>query len=472
MMLKARLVAILVPAFVAGCAGPRVREAQAAPPPPRPSQPVASPAPVAPLPSVAAPFDKPPLLPGTPDVATLVAKVKPVVVTVITAEVASAPRGRFPFGGGDRDEGFRRHGLGSGFIVDAKGHVVTNAHVVADADRVRVRLADERELDAKVRGKDSRLDLAVLELVNPPANLPVASLGASGNEELRVGEYVVAIGAPFGLGHTVTMGIVSAKGRAIGAGPYDDFIQTDASINPGNSGGPLFNLKGQVVGINTAINPNGRGIGFAIPVDSMKDVVPQLIARGTVTRGRLGLAFQPVDAGLAKALGMDHPKGALVGEVERGGAAEKAGIQSGDVILAVGGVEVSHAQELPRLVARNSPGTKVTVRLVRGKLPRDVDVVLDELRDESAAKPAPPTPGTPKLGMELGDAPGGGALVQRTLPGSPADEALEKGDVILEVNRRAVGSAAEAARAMEAAGGTVLLKIRRGAATRFVAIER
>jgi serine protease Do len=185
----------------------------------------------------------------------------------------------------------KRQALGSGFIVDPRGYVVTNAHVVDDADRVRVRLADEREYDAKVKGKDERLDLAVLQ-IEGAKELPAVTLGSS--DAVRVGDYVIAIGNPFGLGHTVTMGIVSAKSRAIGAGPYDDFIQTDASINPGNSGGPLFDTRGQVIGVNvnTAINPAGKGIGFAIPVDAVKDVLPQLLDKGHVSRGRLGVAIQ------------------------------------------------------------------------------------------------------------------------------------------------------------------------------------
>ena len=247
------------------------------------------------MPQTQAPFATPPVLPGTPDIATLVAKVRPAVVNITTVHELRTPRGLvgpdfgelFPFfhqgrpgmprnRGGEDDEVMKQQALGSGFLVDAQGHVVTNAHVIDDADVVKVKLADDREYRAKVVGKDDRLDVAVLAAREcARAIFPSASLGSS--EALRVGEYVVAIGNPFGLGDTVTMGIVSAKGRTIGAGPYDDFIQTDASINPGNSGGPLFNLRGQVVGINTAINPQGKGIGFAIPIDAVKDVLPQLL---------------------------------------------------------------------------------------------------------------------------------------------------------------------------------------------------
>src|SRR5579859_4088199 len=313
--------------------------------------------PVLAAPPAAAPFATPPILPGTPDVATLVAKVTPAVVNITTIHdirQQQVPEFEFPFGfdpfgmfpgmrrgpnggGSGNDQVLRQRALGSGFIVDAQGHVVTNAHVVEQADQVRVKLADEREFDAKVKGRDPKLDLALLELVGAQG-LPYVSLGSS--EALRVGEYVVAIGNPFGLGNTVTTGIVSAKSRAIGAGPYDDFIQTDASINPGNSGGPLFNLKGEVVGINTAINPNGRGIGFAIPSDALKEVLGQLIGTGHVARGWLGVAIQPVDAALGKALGTGSSKGALVAEVAPGGPAEHAGFKPGDVILSLDGASV------------------------------------------------------------------------------------------------------------------------------------
>ncbi len=350
--------------------------------------------------SVPAPFATPPVLPGTPDVATLVAKVKPAVVNITTVhEIAvrrpgiEFPFGFDPFGGGGPSRGgddvVRQQSLGSGFLVDSAGHVVTNAHVVEGADEVRVRLADEREFEAKVRGRDARLDLAVLELVGAH-DLPAASLGSSA--ALRVGEYVVAIGNPFGLGHTVTMGIVSAKDRAIGAGPYDDFIQTDASINPGNSGGPLFDLRGQVVGINTAINPNGRGIGFAIPIDALREVLAQLIDTGHVSRGRLGVHIQAVDVALARAIGLDRPRGALVRELEPAGPAARAGLKAGDVILAIDGAEVSRSEDLPRLVGRHAPGTRHTLRVLRDRATTELSIQLDELDGD----PPPRAPRAPR----------------------------------------------------------------------------
>ncbi|HKQ71568.1 MAG TPA: Do family serine endopeptidase, partial [Polyangiaceae bacterium] len=376
------------------------------------------------------------------------------------------------------DQVYKQQALGSGFIVDPSGHVVTNAHVVEDADQVKVKLADEREFSAKVVGRDKRLDLAVLEL-NGAKNLPSVALGSS--EVLRVGEYVVAIGNPFGLGHTVTMGIVSAKDRAIGAGPYDDFIQTDASINPGNSGGPLFNLKGEVIGINTAINPNGRGIGFAIPVDALKDVVGQLIGTGRVARGRLGVAIQPVDVALGKALGMDASKGALVAEVEAGGPAERAGLKAGDVIVSVGGAPVPSSEDLPRMVARHAPGAKTQVEISRNGKRQTLAVTLDELKDEPLPVSATHGPSSGStapqgLGIEIGESPNrrGEVVVGRVAPGGAADGQLMPGDVIIEVNRSPIKRAEDVvAHTKETpTGSAVLFKVRREGKTRFVAVER
>jgi len=441
----------------------------------------------------AIPFATPPVLSGTPDVATLVAKVGPSVVNITTihrVKAAELTGSEFPWsqffgsrmvpgGRGPEEQGpreFKRQALGSGFILDSSGHVLTNAHVVDDADEVRVRLADEREFTAKVKGRDQRLDLAVLELEGAK-DLPASSLGSS--DKLRVGEYVVAIGNPFGLGQTVTMGIVSAKDRAIGAGPYDDFIQTDASINPGNSGGPLFDLHGQVIGINTAINPNGKGIGFAIPIDAAKDVVPQLLQKGRVERGRLGVVIQPVDATMAKAFGLDHARGALVGDVEKGGPADRAGLHAGDVIVGVSGVDIAHSQDLPRVVARHAPGTRVNVRVLRDKVERSLDVTLDTLKDEPIAgaeqeSQAPEAAATTKLGVELSDAPGGGAVVRRVASNGRAAGSLRPGDVILEVNRVPVAKAEDVSKQVRAsaAEGAILLRVRREDRTIFVAIDR
>ncbi len=339
-------------------------------------------------PNQPAPFASPPTLAGSPDVASLVAKVKPAVVNITsTRDVRMGLEEFFGQRGGDSDEGggatMHQSALGSGIIIDPRGHIVTNAHVIDGATTVKVKLDGDKDYTAKVVGKDTRLDVAVLQLDDPPKDLPVASLGSS--EALRVGEYVVAIGNPFGLGNTVTMGIVSAKGRVIGAGPYDDLIQTDASINPGNSGGPLFDLRGQVIGINTAINPQGKGIGFAIPIDEVKQAVPQLIATGHVTRGQLGVMIRGMDDGAAKALGMDRAHGALVEQVTNGSAAERAGLKSGDVIVSVDGKDVKSSSELPRMVAAHAPGARVKIGVLRDKHAQDIDVTLDKSREPDSS---------------------------------------------------------------------------------------
>jgi len=417
------------------------------------------------------PFESPPMLSGAPDVAALVAKVKPAVVSISTTRDVRL-QGFDIFEGESQNRTMHQAALGSGIIVDAQGHVVTNAHVIDDATTVKVHI-DERDYRAKVVGKDVRLDVAVLQIDNPPKDLPVASLGAS--EKTRVGEYVVAIGNPFGLGNTVTMGIVSAKGRVIGAGPYDDFIQTDASINPGNSGGPLFDLHGQVIGINTAINPQGKGIGFAIPIDAVKGALPQLIASGHVARGQMGVMIQGMDDGIAKALGMDHAHGALVEEVPSGSPADKAGIKSGDVITSVDGQDVKTSNELPRIIASHAPGTRVHLGVLRDKHAQDVDVTLEPMKDEGAkTEQTAPNERAQQgaLGLAIGDE-DGHVVVERVAPDGVADGKLRRGDVIEEVNRKAVSNAQDAVNALKAAknGDAVLLKVKRGDASRFVALE-
>lgn len=333
------------------------------------------------------PVARAPLPPGTADIADLVARVEPAVVNITSMkEIRHFDDWDFPtlpFGapskkkGDDDDHELRRQSLGSGFIIDDRGHVVTNAHVIDDADLVKVKLSDGRELEAKVRGKDDRLDVAVLEI--HAGDLPHVTLGSS--DKTRVGEYIVTMGNPFGLGQTVTFGIVSGKDRALGAGPYDDFIQTDASINPGNSGGPIFDMRGDVIGIATAMNPNGQGIGFATPIDAVKDILPQLLEKGHVTRGKLGVVIQPVTPPIARAAGLDPPRGAFVSSVEPKGAGQRAGLRSGDIIVSVEGKRVARSLDLPRLVARHPPGAKLGITIVRGVTEKTMSVSLDPLAD-------------------------------------------------------------------------------------------
>jgi serine protease Do len=422
----------------------------------------------------------------TLDTASLVEKVKSSVVNITVEQTnkrASATGAdqlspfEFFFRNGPGmvpDAPRKQRALGTGFIFDDQGHVLTNAHVVDGAEVVKVKLADERELRAKVKGRDERLDVAVLE-IEGGKSLSFVPFGSS--TAIRVGEPVVAIGNPFGLGHTVTTGIVSAKGRAIGAGPYDDFIQTDASINPGNSGGPLFDGRGQVIGMNTAINPAGQGIGFAIPSDEIKQVLSQLVADGHVKRGRLGVHVQEIDDDLAAGLGLGAVRGALIGDVEKGGPGEKAGLVSGDVIQRVGVVPITHARDLSRTIAHHQPGSKVELVVHRGKETKVITATLATLEDDEGTKSekssnAPAEKGS--LGIQIGDAEGGGAAVRGVLPDGPSAGILRPGDIVLEIDRKPVKSASDLRTKVHETpvAKPMLLRIKRGDATLFVAIDR
>jgi serine protease Do len=412
--------------------------------------------------------------PTPSSVADLVEQLSPKVVNISSVQRASAqrPRGGHPFDfffpeGGPRE----RQTAGTGFVIDSAGYIITNAHVVADVDEVEVRLHDDRTFKASVVGRDPKMDLALLR-VEGAAGLPAVTLGSS--DKLRVGEEVIAVGNPFGLGHTVTMGIVSAKARAIGAGPYDDFIQTDASINPGNSGGPLFNRRGEVIGINTAIRAGADGIGFAIPVDALKDIVAQLKDKGFVERGKLGLAFQPVTAEIAQAVGLDRPRGAMVTEILAGSAAARAGFVAGDIIVAVDGAEIHRAEELPRNVARHAPGSTISIDFLRKGNKQSIKATLDKLEDYTqppARSPgkSPTSPGDERLGLELDDHPDGGARV--TGMTRPVDGLLP-GDRIVELNGRAITNSDALAKGIAAleTGATALLKIERRGTPRYVGV--
>jgi serine protease Do len=378
----------------------------------------------------------------------------------------------------------RQQGAGSGFVIDAGGLIVTNNHVVEGAKEVTVTLADKTEYPAKVIGRDPKTDLALLR-VEPKGPLAAAPLGDS--ESLRVGEWVVAVGNPFGLSNTVTAGIVSAKGRVIGAGPYDDFIQTDAPINPGNSGGPLFNLKGEVVGINTAILPAGQGIGFAVPVNQAKALLPQLEAKGEVTRGYLGVQIQGITPELAKSLQLQDAKGALVSGVSKGGPADVAGIQRGDVVIAFNGKPVVEVGNLPSLVAATPVDSVVPVTILRDGKEKSLPVRVARMpsergeRAESGEKAEPASSQwglalrelDPRTADRLGVAVGDGVLVAGVRPGSPADRAgVRSGDVVQEVNRRKVASVKDVQAADRAgSGGSMLLLLKRGNGSLFAALQ-
>jgi len=380
---------------------------------------------------------------------------------------------------------FQQQSLGSGFIFKPDGHILTNNHVVANSDEIIVRLSDEHEYKAKIIGRDEETDLAVIKIEDgDKKDFPYVPLGNSGM--LNIGDWVMAIGNPFGLSHTVTAGIVSAKGRVIGAGPYDNFIQTDASINPGNSGGPLFNMKGEVVGINTAIYASGQGLGFAIPVNMAKKLVPQLIAHGKVMdRGWLGVMIQGITPELAKSFGLpEDQKGALIGDVVPGSPADKAGLKRGDVIIKFNDQEVKKSTELPRIVATTAPGIVSKVVVIREGKEETFDVTLGK-RDKTKQVAEKDTGSTDvdKVGLvvagitasdahELAIPPDKGVLVKRVEPGSAAEEAgIRTNDVIYEVNGAKVNSVAEynAATKKLEKGKIARLLIRRQGGTIYLA---
>ena len=383
-----------------------------------------------------------------------------------------------PFEGNQPDR--KQQGVGSGFIMSKEGYILTNNHVVEGADQIKVKLAGGKEFEGKVVGRDPKTDLALVK-IEGNADLQALKLGNS--DDLKVGNWVVAVGSPFGLEQTVTAGIVSAKGRVIGSGPYDNFIQTDASINPGNSGGPLINLQGEVVGINTAIIASGQGIGFAIPINMAKEVAPQLQKRGHVTRGLLGVAIQDVTPELAKSLGLKESKGALVSQVVPGGPADKAGIEQGDVIVSFDGRMVDDSKDLPRIVASTTVGKTVTVKLLRDGKEVESQAKVGEMEEENTTEteqsPIHPSLGvtvqnlTPQIARELGLKKSAGVVVTGVEPGSPAAEAsIQTGDVIQAVNRKPVKNVDDFVKIVEKAkgDGSLLLLVQRGQNTLFAAV--
>jgi serine protease Do len=364
-----------------------------------------------------------------------------------------------------------RQGLGSGFIVEPSGVILTNAHVVDGADEVRVRLTDRREFKGKVLGVDKPSDIAVVKIDAP--GLPAVKLGDPA--QVRVGEWVLAIGSPFGFENTATVGIVSATSRSLPDGTYVPFIQTDAAVNPGNSGGPLFNARGEVIGINSQIFSRSggyQGIAFAIPINVASQVKEQLVKNGKVERGRIGVAIQEVSQQLAESFGLDRPQGALVSSVEKGGPAEKAGLQPGDVILAVDGKKIERSAEVPPLVAAVKPGSKANLEVWRERSKRTVAVTVGELPSEQAASAKPDSgsgEATGKLGLAV--RPDQSGLVVENATGPAARAGIRRGDVVVSVNGKPVKNAEELRSATANAKGTVALLVKRGEASMFVPLE-
>ncbi|MDA8429457.1 MAG: DegQ family serine endoprotease [Geobacteraceae bacterium] len=437
-----------------------------------------------------------------PSFADLADKVKPAVVNISTTSTVTVPGDPFRhFFGQDQnvqngpfddffkrffsevpDQKMKQQSLGSGFIINKDGYIVTNNHVVDDADEIKVKLSDGREFKAKVIGRDSKTDLALIKISSTFENLPVLALGDS--DKMRVGDWVMAVGNPFGLEQTVTQGIISATGRVLGSGPYDNFLQTDAPINPGNSGGPLVNLKGEVIGINSAIIPGGQGLGFAIPSSLAKSITTQLKDKGKVVRGWIGVTIQTVTPDLATSFGMKEPKGALVGDVVKDGPADKSGIKTGDIIVSFDGKDVKAANDLPRLVAETGVGKTVDMTVIRDSKEIHISLKVEELTEEKiAAQSQAPLQSygmkvdniTPKLRQQFGSKDTSGVIVVSVEQGSLAAESgIQAGDIIKEVNRKTVRNLSEYNAAMVKGGAKqqVLMLLKRGKQTFFVSMER
>jgi serine protease Do len=443
--------------------------------------------------------------------ADIVERVRPSVISVKVRirDKASASDDDLPFQPGSPMERFfrrfggpdgmppglrgrRGHGVvtgqGSGFFISADGYAVTNNHVVDDADKVEVTTDEGKTYTAKVIGTDPRTDLALIK-VEGGSNFPFAKLS---DDKARIGDWVLAVGNPFGLGGTVTAGIVSASGRDIGNGPYDDFIQIDAPVNKGNSGGPAFNMKGDVIGVNTAIySPSGGsvGIAFSIPANTVKNVVAQLKDKGSVSRGWIGVQIQPVTADIADSLGLKKAEGALVAEPQSDSPAAKAGIESGDVITAVNGAPVKDARELARTIGSLAPGTSIkltilhkgadkVVNLTLGTLPNTVEAKADMFGGDHEFSRGSDVP---KLGMTVapatsvaGAGTAGVVVVDVDPKSAAADRGFKEGDVILEVGGKSVSNSADVREAIKAARAdnknSVLLRVRTGNTARFVAV--
>jgi serine protease Do len=459
--------------------------------------------------SLAAPAAADAVVPGGGSLAPLIERLKPAVVNISTTTLVKNPhagmRGPMPEGlerffglpaPGEGPQGQRGGGLGSGFLLNAEGYILTNNHVVANATDIRVKLADEREFAAKVVGKDPLTDVALIKLNAPPRDLPTVVLGDS--DVLRQGDFVLALGSPFGLSGTATMGIVSAKHRlGVGSGgPYDDFLQTDAAINPGNSGGPLFNMRGEVVGINTAIiaPQMGSGIGFAVPINLAKTVLPQLRG-GKVVRGYAGVSLSELTPDLAQAFGMaPGSKGALIQQVMPRTPAQKAGLEPGDVVTSIDGKPIDSSSALSRAVALVAPGQSVKLGLLRQGTPRSVSLTVAQRPEDEGAigredwdegEASAEGTKTPKLGFKVGALTAEvaralqlppdqkGVVVTEVVEGGPAEQAgIARGDLILELNQKPVARPADLIAIVEKLkeGQMALLRIRRGATSAFVAV--
>ncbi|UCG65221.1 MAG: DegQ family serine endoprotease [Deltaproteobacteria bacterium] len=438
-----------------------------------------------------------PVLSGAPgSFSHLAKKASPSVVNISTVKVIKGGRQVPPpfgpndpfrefferFFGDQAPRDFKQRSLGTGFIIDKQGFILTNNHVVEQTDEIKVTLNDKREFDAKIIGRDPKTDLALIRI---ESDHPLTPLPLGDSDKLEVGDWVMAIGNPFGLGHTVTAGIVSAKYRQIGAGAYDNFIQTDASINPGNSGGPLLNTAGEVVGVNSAIftqSGGSVGIGFAIPINMAKDLLPQL-KKGKVVRGWLGVMIQEITPELKEKLNLKEEKGALVGDVVAEGPADKAGIKRGDVIVSFDGKEISEANDLPFIVASTPVGKTVTVEVISEGKKEHFQVQIEELKEEREAQvvsEARPNLGltvreiTPELARNFGLSEASGVVVVQVQNNTPAQEAgLAPGDIILEMDQVPVKDLKQFNQMIGAykVGDTILFLVKRRGSTLYLTLK-
>jgi serine protease Do len=433
---------------------------------------------------------------GLPDFTELVEKQGPAVVNVSTTSAArGGPQSPVPEDDPFYDF-FRRFGppqprdyearsLGSGFIISADGYILTNAHVVEAAEDITVKLNDKREFKAKVIGADKRTDVAVIKI--EASGLPAVKIGDP--ERLKVGEWVLAIGSPFGFESTVTAGIVSAKGRSLPQENYVPFIQTDVAINPGNSGGPLFNLKGEVVGINSQIYSRTggfMGLSFAIPIDVAMDITHQLRTAGRVSRGRIGVVIQEVTKELAESFGLPKAAGALVNSVEKGGSADKAGLEPSDVILKFDGKTVNSSADLPRMVAQTRPGSKVTMQIWRKGAAKDVSVTVGEMPEEKVAQRAGRRDSkagnvVARLGLTVSELSAeqrkelgiGGGLLVEDVQGAAAKAGIRRGDVLMALNNQDIKSVEQLTQLLNQydKAKSVALLIRRGDGALYVPLR-
>jgi len=431
----------------------------------------------------------------------LVKQLSPSVVNISTTSVSKAGSQSFesPFGergddpfddffkkffGDSPQREFKRRGLGSGFIFSEDGYIITNNHVVERATDIKVILQNGDSYAAKTIGTDPKSDLALLK-IEPKSKLPAVRFGNS--DRLEIGDWVLAIGNPFGLGHTVTAGIISAKGRSLGLGSYDDFLQTDAAINPGNSGGPLFNFKGEVIGVNSAIIAGGQGIGFAIPINMAKNVVSQLRNGGKVVRGWIGVSVQRVTPEIAESLDLGDESGALVADVIAGGPADKAGVKRGDIIIEVNRNKIDEMPELPKIVASYAPGTKTKLKVIRNGKEKVLNIKLEELPSQVAqnSRKSPENEVEHNLGLIVQEITpdvkrklqleySSGVVITDIRGNSLASEAgLLKGDVILEINKAEIANLNNYRKAVDSVneGQNFLFLVKRGSNTIYVALK-